>query len=185
MVYNGKPTREWLGKEDSASHTASLEAILLTAMVDAHEGRDVMSTDIPNAFIQAPLENKPGERVIMKITGVLVDILLEKSPSKYMDYIVYEKGKKVIYIVCLKAIYGMLIAALEWYKKFRGDLEKIGFIFNDYDPCVANKELKGSLMTIWFHVDDCLSSHMSSKENDNFLKWLNKMYGEHGEVKAT
>ena len=144
-----------------------------------------MSTDIPNAFIQAPLENKLGECVIMKITGVLVDILLEKSPSKYMDYVVYEKGKKVIYIVCLKAIYGMLIAALEWYKKFRNVLETIGFIFNDYDPCVANKELKGSLMTKRFHVDDCLSSHISSKENDNFLKWLKKMYGEHGEVKAT
>ena len=47
-----------------------------------------------------------------------------------MDYVVYEKGQKVIYIVCLRAIYGMLIAALEWYKKFRNNLEEIGFIFN-------------------------------------------------------
>ena len=79
----------------------------------------------------------------------------------------------------------MLIAALEWYKKFRSDLETNSFIFNDYDLCVANKEIKGSLMTIRFHMDDCLSSHISSKENDNFLRWLNKKCGEHGEVKAT
>ena len=52
------------------------------AMVDTHKGQEVMSMDIPNAFIQAPLENEPGERVIMKITGVLVDILLEKNPVK-------------------------------------------------------------------------------------------------------
>ena len=31
MVYNGKPTREWLTREDSASPTAALESIMLTA----------------------------------------------------------------------------------------------------------------------------------------------------------
>jgi hypothetical protein len=28
-------------------------------------------------------------------------------------------------------------------------------------------------------------AHVNSKVNDEFLKWLNKMYGEYGEVKAT
>ena len=37
MVYNGKPTREWLSREDSASPTASLESIMLTAVIEAHE----------------------------------------------------------------------------------------------------------------------------------------------------
>ena len=37
----------------------------------------VMSADVPNAFIQTPMpERKDGEeRVVMKITGVLVDLL--------------------------------------------------------------------------------------------------------------
>jgi hypothetical protein len=30
-----------------------------------------------------------------------------------------------------------------------------------------------------------MSSHVDPKVNDDFLKWLNKMYGSHGEVKAT
>ena len=55
MVYNGKPTREWLTREDSASPMAALESIMLTAVIDAHEGRDVMCEDIPNAFIQAEM----------------------------------------------------------------------------------------------------------------------------------
>ena len=38
VVYNGKPTREYLGREDSSSPRASLESILLTGMIDAHEG---------------------------------------------------------------------------------------------------------------------------------------------------
>ena len=38
MVYNGKPTREWLTSKDSASPTAALESIMLTAVIDTHEG---------------------------------------------------------------------------------------------------------------------------------------------------
>ena len=35
MVYNGKPTREWLSRVDATSPTAALESIMLTAIVDA------------------------------------------------------------------------------------------------------------------------------------------------------
>ena len=62
MVYNGKPTRKWLTREDSASPTAALESIMLTAVIEAHEGRDVMCADVPNAFIQAEMpEIQDGE----------------------------------------------------------------------------------------------------------------------------
>jgi hypothetical protein len=50
-VYNGKPTRDWYEKEDSASPTASLESIFLTSIIAAKEGRDIMTADIPNAFV--------------------------------------------------------------------------------------------------------------------------------------
>ena len=110
-------------------------------MIDAKEGRDVMSSDIPNAFIQAliPDDDKDGnERIVMKITGQLVDALVEIAPEVYGPFVVYENGKKVLYVQVLRALYGMLIAALLWYKKFRSELESIGFVFNDYDACVAN-----------------------------------------------
>jgi hypothetical protein len=68
MVYNGKPTREWLSREDSVSPTAALESITLTEVIDAHEERDVMKCNIPNAFIQALMPDvKDGdERVMME-----------------------------------------------------------------------------------------------------------------------
>ena len=48
-----------------------------------------MTADIPNAFIQTPMEIKEGkERVIMKITGVMVDILVDKNPQRYMEHVV-------------------------------------------------------------------------------------------------
>ena len=115
LVYNGKPTREWLSREDSSSPTASNESILLTATVDTKENRDMMSADVPNAFIQANLNIKDGEsRVIMKITGVLVDLMVELAPEVYADFVVYENGKKVLYVQVLKDLYGMLISSILW-----------------------------------------------------------------------
>ena len=166
------------------SLTAALESITLTSVIEAYERCDIMTTDIPNAFIQTEMpEISDGkERVLMKITGVLVDLLVELNPSLYGPKIVFEKGRKVIYVVVLRAIYGMLEAALLWYKKFRSDLEEKGFKFNPYDPCVANRMINGSQHTIIFHVDDLKSSHIDSKINDEFENWLNVKYGEHGKV---
>ena len=186
MVYNGKPTREWLTREDSASPTAALESIMITAVIDAKERRDVMCADIPNAFIQAdmPTVEDGDEKVVMKITGVLVDMLTQLNPELYGPYVVYERGRKVLYVQVLKAIYGMLQAALLWYNKFREDLEGQGFEFNPYDPCVANRMVKQKQHTIRFHVDDLMSSHVDSKVNDDFETWLQAKYGEHNAVVA-
>ena len=158
MVFDGRKTREWITKEDSASPTATLEGILLTLTIDAHENRDVMSAHVPNAFIQTEMpEIKQGEeRVMMKITGVLVDMLIQLDPQLYGPHVVYEKERKVLYVQVLRAIYGMLTASLLWYMKFKKDLETIGFKFNDYDPCNANRMVNGNQHTVRFHVDDLL-----------------------------
>jgi hypothetical protein len=101
-----------------------------------------------------------------------------------------ENHKKVIFAVkVLKAIYRMLEAALLlWYKTFRKDLEDIGFIFNPYDPCVANKKVQGSQhsQTIMFlHVDNLKLTHKTKSENNKFEKWLSSKYSNHGKVTAT
>ncbi|MGC9161842.1 reverse transcriptase domain-containing protein, partial [Acidithiobacillus sp.] len=101
------------------------------------------------------------------------------------SFVTHEGHKKVVYVQVLRALYGMLVAALLWYKKFRSDLEQQGFVFNPYDPCVANKVVNNKQHTVRFHVDVLMSSHVDTKVNDNFEKWLNKMYGAHGEVKTT
>jgi hypothetical protein len=105
---------------------------LITGVIKAKEERDVMTCNIPNAFLQAFLPKKePGEdRVVMKITGVLVDMLVDINPELYGPAVVLDTRKKVLYAEVLKAIYGMLEAALLWYKTFRKDLKDNGFVFN-------------------------------------------------------
>jgi hypothetical protein len=98
---------------------------LITAVIEAKEGRgDVATCDIPNAFIQTEVEEKDsdGNHVIMKITGILIDILCELD-NKYIPYITCEDRKKVLYVHILKAIYGLLISAILFYKKLVKDLK--------------------------------------------------------------
>ena len=52
-----------------------------------------------------------------------MEILLEIAPETYGPYVVMEDGKLVIYLEVLRALYGMLISALIWYRKWRKDLE--------------------------------------------------------------
>ena len=105
----------------------SLESILLTAVIDAHENREVAVIDIPNAFVQTEME---GEKVIMKFNGELAELLVTTSPQLYTKYIVDENGKKVLYVELLKALYGTLKAALLFYKKLRRTLEDNDFKIN-------------------------------------------------------
>ena len=67
---------------------------------------------------------------------------------------------KVLYLIVTKAIYGMLQAGLLWHCKLRTDLEGQDFVFNPYDPFVANREVSKQQHTIRFHVNDVLLSHV-------------------------
>jgi hypothetical protein len=59
-----------------------------------------------------------------------VDTLLEIAPKVYEGYSTYKGKTKVLYVKMLKAIFGMLQSSLLYYKKFRKDIEPIGFEVN-------------------------------------------------------
>jgi hypothetical protein len=173
---NGSTQRAYIPREEATSPTAATEAILITAVVDAKQGRDVMTLDVPNAFVQTPVP-QTGDKIIMKIRGRLVDILLEICPGVYDSYVIHEGKQKIVYVRMLMALYGMLIASILYYKKFRHDIESVGFEVNPYDICVANREVNGKQQTVTWHVDDLKSSHVDAKVNDEFHKWCEKIYG--------
>jgi hypothetical protein len=70
------------------------------------------------------------------------------------------------------AMYGLLRSALLFYLKLRKDLEEFGFTVNEYDPCIANKVIKGTQMTVVWHVDDLKVSHVNQKEIVKLLVYL-------------
>ena len=88
---------------------------MITAVIDTKEGRDVMTVNVPNAFIQTLLPEKyrrKGDQVIIKFIGQIVDILVKMNLGRYERFVIYENGKKVIYVEIIKAIYRMIIASM-------------------------------------------------------------------------
>ena len=81
----GNKQRDFISKEDASSPTVATEAVLLTCIVDAEEDRDVAVIDIPNAFIQTKIEDEK-DMAIIKIRGILVNILSKIVPEVYKDY---------------------------------------------------------------------------------------------------
>ena len=156
---------------------------MLTATIDAKEGRDVAIIDIPNAFVQTKMDDK----VVIKLRGKLAEIMVMMAPEIYTKYIVVEKGTPVLYVELLNALYGTLKAALLFYKKLVSDLKSIGFVVNPYDFCVANKMINGKQMTIVWHVDDLKISHVDSREVTKIINWFKSKYEDKniGEMKAS
>ena len=175
-VAGGNKQRGYIPKEDASSPTVATESVMLTCIIDAIEGRDVAVIDIPNAFIQTRVEEEKDMATI-RLRGVIVDILCDIAPDVYKSYVTLDKkGNKCLIVQCLNAIYGTMVASLLYYRKFTRSLKSVGFEINPYDPCVANKIVCGSQMTICFHVDDCKLSHVDPKCNDKMIGWLREEY---------
>ena len=66
---------------------------------------------------------------------------------------------------------GLLQSALLFYHKLRKELEDYGFEVNPYDPCVANKIINGSQMTVTWHVDDLKVSHKGNPISKTKVFW--------------
>ena len=55
-----------------------------TAEIESKENRDIMILDVPNTFLQTPIP-KGEEKIILKVTGMLVDVLVEICPGVYLN----------------------------------------------------------------------------------------------------
>ena len=90
---NGSKQQLWIDKDEISSPTAIPESVLLLAVLNAKEGKCTKMADVPNAFIQADYEPKPGaSRTVIKLKGYLVEVLVSIAPKTYQPFVEYEKG---------------------------------------------------------------------------------------------
>ena len=131
---NGWKQCDWMSKKDTALPTVSTAALILSCLIDAYERRDVATTDIPGAFLQTP--DKSKERTHLQFEGVMVEQLVAIDPDKYQPHIrIDSKGRKYMYVECLKAIYGTLNATLLFWQLLSNDLAGWGS-FQTHMICV-------------------------------------------------
>jgi hypothetical protein len=171
---DGRKQRAYTAKEEATSPTIATEAVFLTAVIAALEGRDVAIVDVPGAFMQTDLD----ELVHVRFTGTMVDLLLEIDHEMYSPFITYEGKSKVLYVELLKALYGTLRAARLFWEKLSGKLVDWGFTLNPYDSCVANKIVNGKQCTVGWHVDDATISHLEPEVVDVIIGLMNDEFGK-------
>ena len=81
--------------------------------------------------------------------GKLAELLVQNNPKLYPKHVISNaRGDPILYARLTKALYGKLMSVLLFCKKLRGELEDMGFQVNPYDPCVANKMINRSQMTV-------------------------------------
>ena len=179
---DGRPQRAYIKREDAMSPTVATEAVFLTALRDAQEGRDVGICDVPGAFMQADMD----DIVYVRFTGPIVDQLLEIDRELYESCVIIERGEKVIYVELLKALYGTMKAARLFWEKLSGLLtQKWGFTLNPYDSCVANKTINGKQCTVVWHVDDLKISHVDPDVVSQVISDLNSEFGDRDPLTVT
>jgi hypothetical protein len=103
-VAGGNKQRDFISKENASSPTVATESVLLTSLVDAQKNRDITIVDILNTFIQMVVENDE-DKVVMRISGHMVDVLVKVAPRVYDPYVSTDKqGRKQLLVECLNAI---------------------------------------------------------------------------------
>mmetsp|Transcript_26671 Transcript_26671/g.56142 ORF Transcript_26671/g.56142 Transcript_26671/m.56142 type:complete len:625 (+) Transcript_26671:3224-5098(+) len=175
MCANGRKQRDTMSKEDATSPTVITDSVLITAVIEASENRDVAVIDLPGAYLSADMD----EVVHMALQGELAELMAETAPEIYRKYITYgADGKAILYVTLQKALYGCLKSALLFYRKLVTDMKRIGFKLNPYDPCVANKAILGTQFTITWHVDDLKMSHADKAVVSGMIEWFKEIYGD-------
>ena len=173
-VADGRMQRNYVSKEDGSSPTVGTESLFLSLVIDAHEGRYVVTADVVETFLLADMV----EFTVVKIDGPMVTYLVRANPSKFGPFVEYEKGRKVIFLKLKKALYGCIQSSLLWWKLLTTTLiEKMGFTLNPYDLCVANKMVNGSQLTVLWYVDDLKISHVEEQVVLDTVKQLEGFFG--------
>jgi arginine deiminase len=78
-------------KEEKSSPTVATEALILTCVINAIKKRNVATCDIPGAFMQSDMKGK----VVMKLEGVMAEVILKIDRKKYQRHVTKENGKEV------------------------------------------------------------------------------------------
>jgi hypothetical protein len=173
-VADGRPQKSLYDKSETASPTVSIDALMLSLMIDAKEKRDVATADVAGAYLKADMD----DFVIMKFTGKDVGILC-KMNNDYERFVTADRnGQKVMYVRLLKALYGCVKSALLWYDLFTSSLKDMGFVLNPYNPCVANCMIDGKQCTIAWYVDDNKISHVSQRVVTEMVERIEARFGK-------
>ena len=154
---NGSTQQTYISKEQatgSTEPTASTKGVFITGVIEAKQHCYIRTVDMLNAFVQMSIDKYNEERIITKIQRSLVQILLYIRPTTYKEYITIDNNEHIIHIQMSKALYGMLVSVVLFYKKFRQDTKEIRFKISPNNVCIASLMIMRYQHSWTWHVDD-------------------------------
>jgi hypothetical protein len=111
----------------------------------------------------------------MRIDPATAAIFIELDPG-YKDGL---DGDGSLVVKLEKALYGCIESSQLWYENLSAKLKSIGFLPNERDPCVFNKVLRRTQLTVAIYVDDIFCSCV----DEDALEWLaNELTMEYKEL---
>ena len=170
---DGRPEKNRYNKDEISSPTVSMDAFFISLLIDAKEERAVNVADVAGAYLHAFMEDV----VHMRIEGNEVDLMCEVHPE-WDQFVTIQNGKKVLYVILNKALYGCVKSAMLWYNLFTSTLQDMGFELNPYDLCVANKTINGKQCTVCWYVDDNKLSHVQQSVLDDVIEKIEHKFGK-------
>ena len=173
---HGRKHRDWISKEDTTLPTVSTECLMLSCMIDATEGREVATANIPGAFLQT--DYYKGD-IHTKMEVVMVT-LLEEIDLEYYKYFIYtdKLGLKCMHAESNKAIYVTLEASLLFWEKLSEILEEMGYQRNEYDWCFMKNIIDENQCTIIWNVNDLNTLHVDPAFISSVLADIYADYGK-------
>ena len=130
------PGMDFTDDYSPAVNDVTFRVVVARMLIEKLKGKVV---DIDNAFLNGDLENE----IYMKI------------PEGY-DEVINQDVDKEDCLILQKAIYGLVQAARQFWKKIVDKMQGGGFQLSEADPCMLYKEDEKGVCIIIIYIDDML-----------------------------
>lgn len=168
-------TCEGHNKHDTPSPTVSNEGVFVASVMEVHEHGSVVMMDLPGSFLDTVTEEVGN----MKLKGRLAKLMAVADSLLHRKHVMCDnRGIPTLCVRLGKALCGLLVAVLEFHKKLHAELEADGFEVNPCGPCVANKIMDDTHVTVCWHADDLKVSHAKPAVMVKFTKCLERTHGD-------
>ena len=157
---------------ETSSPTISYSALLCRESIALHRGEDSITSDVSAAYLNAlqPDVDAPIYLMLDKSTSAAA-LKLRPELKDFVD-----ENKQLVGILRY-ALYGTLAAGYLWYTTLTAALIERGYVANEWEPCLFNREEGGIQVSVAIFVDDQMWWSMNIQLARDDIAFLNTRFG--------
>ena len=100
-IADGGKQLEKIKLTGTTSPTVSTDVVMLTATIEALEGRYVAMVGIPGSYLSANMDDE----VHMVFRGMPAELMVAADPELYRTFVSYATGQAIMYVQLQKSLY--------------------------------------------------------------------------------